>query len=66
MADNLASRLIAPSALTAPVKPPSLLGERGRHQLIEAARDLRFLGEGTGAVAQLERLAVRLESFACM
>ncbi|MEU9896363.1 tetratricopeptide repeat protein [Streptomyces phaeochromogenes] len=66
MADNLASRLIAPSVLPVPAEPPSLFGERGRHQLVEAVRDLRFLGEGTGTTAQLERLAARLESAVCM
>lgn len=66
MADDLASRLTAAPELPAPAEAPSLLGEHGRHQLIEAARDLRFLGEGAGALEQLERLAMRLESFVCM
>jgi tetratricopeptide (TPR) repeat protein len=61
-ADDHVRRLAALCALPRPAESPSILGERGTHQVIEAIRDLRFLAESPGAEApRLEALAVRLE-----
>jgi hypothetical protein len=44
-ADDLVQHPAAPPTLLPLPEPPSMVGERGRHHLLEAARDLRFLTE---------------------
>lgn len=62
MVDSHVRDLAVVSALPRRAEGPSLTGERGRHQVIEAIRDLRFLAESPGAdTPRLDGLVMRLE-----